>query len=245
MIRLVVFLAATLLFLVQPMVARQVLPALGGSAAVWTTCVAFFQLTLLAGYLYAHALTTGLPARAGALVHLVLVALAATTLPVGLARPEAAPLEGDPAPWLIGALAQGVGPCFLALAATTPLVQSWLARSTRPGARDPYYLFAASNLGSMAALVAYPLLLEPFLALPEQTQLWSRGYVALSAGLVAAAALTLRQLRDPAADPGGSAAREGEDSRPGRPPQASPESGRGRGRHLASVGCSSPSCRRA
>jgi spermidine synthase len=168
-IRLVVFLAALLLFLVQPMVARQVLPALGGSAAVWTTCVAFFQLTLLAGYLYAHALAAWIPPRAGAALH-------------------------DPTPWLLGALARGVGPCFLALAATTPLVQSWLARSTLPGARDPYFLFAASNLGSLAALVAYPILMEPWLTLPDQASTWSAGFLALAAGLVAAAAVTLRRL---------------------------------------------------
>lgn len=191
MIRPVVFLAALLLFLVQPMVARQVLPALGGSAAVWTTCVAFFQLTLLGGYLYAHALTTRLPPRAGAFLHLGVVALAATTLPVGLQG--APPPASDPAPWLLRGLARGVGPAFFALAATTPLVQSWLARSDRPGARDPYYLFAASNVGSMVALLLYPLLLEPLLELPTQARVWSAGYVVLGLGLAAAAATTLRR----------------------------------------------------
>lgn len=191
MIPAVVFLSAALLFLVQPMVARQVLPELGGSAAVWTTCVAFFQLTLLAGYAYAHLLVGRLPVRWGAAVHLGVAALAASTLPVGLAGAGEAPVDGSPVPWLLGALARGVGPAFLVLAATSPLVSAWLAASRRPGAADPYPLYAASNLGSALALVVYPLLLEPGLALAAQRASWSVGYLVLVLGLAAAAAQTL------------------------------------------------------
>jgi len=161
-----IFLSAFLLFQVQPLIAKMILPWFGGTAAVWTTCMLFFQLLLLAGYIYSHAyVSQRIPARRG--VHLVLLALAAATLPLA-AGTSWKPSGGENPTWLIlGLLATSVGLPYFVLSTTGPLVQAWRARS-HPGA-SPYRLFALSNLGSMLALLSYPLLVEPTLALRQQS----------------------------------------------------------------------------
>jgi SAM-dependent methyltransferase len=169
-----IFLSAFLLFQVQPLIAKVILPWFGGSAAVWTICMLFFQLLLLAGYVYSHAyVRLRIPARRQ--LHIALLAVAAATLP--LAASTAWEPEGgeDPTWRILGLLATSVGLPYFALSTTGPLVQAWYARSHEGAA--PYRLFALSNLGSMLALVSYPLAVEPLLALGRQAALWSAGFV--------------------------------------------------------------------
>src|SRR5216683_3905301 len=169
-----IFLSAFLLFQVQPLIAKIILPWFGGSAAVWTTCMLFFQLLLLAGYVYSHAyVRLRIPARRH--MHIALLAVAAAALP--LAAGTAWKPEGgeDPTWRILGLLATSVGLPYFVLSTTGPLVQAWYARSHEAAA--PYRLFALSNLGSMLALVSYPLAVEPLLALGTQAAVWSAGFV--------------------------------------------------------------------
>lgn len=199
MTRPIVFAGAWLLFLVQPLFARLVLPTLGASAQTWNTCMVFFQVTLLLGYAYAHLLVRRLRFWWTVPVHLGVVALGLAALPLGFDPGVGPPPEGSPVPWLLGVLTRQLGLPFFALAATNPLVQRWLAESTQEGAHDPYFLFAASNAGSLAALLAYPLLVEPLTTLRTQRHLWSAGYGLFVAALaVAAARLFRRRRRTPA-----------------------------------------------
>lgn len=181
-----VFTGAFLMFLVQPMVARMVLPFLGGTPAVWNTAMVFFQAALLAGYAYAHLLTRSLPFRVQVPVHLALMAAAAMVLPIVIGPDATPPAHGSPVSWMIGLMAATAGPPFLAVSATAPLLQRWFALG---GHANPYFLYSASNLGSILALLAYPFLVEPNLRLIEQGRLWAGGYLLLVA-LVAAAAWT-------------------------------------------------------
>jgi hypothetical protein len=183
---LTVLVSATLLFLVQPMFARMVLPLLGGSPAVWNTALVFYQLTLLAGYAYAHLLTGRLRPRVQAAIHVALV-LAAFAMPIAVPRGWVPPTEHSPIGWMLALLAVGVGLPFFVVSTTGPLIQRWFSASTHRTARDPYFLYAASNAGSMAGLLSYPLLIEPALTLPTQRALWTAGYGVL-AMLVAACA---------------------------------------------------------
>ncbi len=162
-----------LLFLVQPMVARMALPRLGGAPAVWNSAMLVYQLLLLAGYAYAHWLGRFQP-RFQAGIHLAVLTLSAFWLPIGLMAIQL-PADAEPAlwvPWLFGA---SIGPLFFAVSAQAPLMQRWFSVAT--GGRDPYALYAASNIGSFGGLVAYPLLVEPELALHGQSMLWSIGYL--------------------------------------------------------------------
>ncbi|MEM1166570.1 MAG: fused MFS/spermidine synthase [Planctomycetota bacterium] len=186
----VVFVSAVLLFAVQPMAAREILPLLGGSPAVWNTSMVFFQAALLGGYAYAHASIATLGIRRAAIVHVVLVGASLVFLPIGLADSAAPPASANPSLWVLLALAGMVGGPFFVLSATSSLTQRWLAHA-RPG-RDPYWLYAASNAGSMLALLSYPLLVEPALGLAGQERWWSIGYLAFAAMIVLAAALTAR-----------------------------------------------------
>lgn len=175
-----------LLFLVQPMVARMALPRLGGAPAVWNSAMLVYQALLLGGYAYAHWLGR-LAVRRQAMVHLGVLVVAMLWLPIGL-RTMTLPADAQPAiwvPWLLGA---SIGPLFFAISAQAPLLQRWFNISSDGG--DPYALYAASNVGSFGGLIAYPLLVEPFLAVQGQSRLWSAGYV-LVALLVAACALLL------------------------------------------------------
>ena len=182
------FLSALLLFAVQPMFTKMVLPRLGGAPTVWSVAMVFFQAALLGGYAYAHLLVRRLPLGLGALVHLGVLAVAAATLPIAIAQGFGTPPTAAIAPWLIALFAASIGLPFVALAASAPLLQGWFAASGHVQARNPYVLYAASNLGSFAALIAYPFVIEPFLTLREQAQLWSAGF-AMLALLVAVAAL--------------------------------------------------------
>lgn len=192
-----IFLGSALLFNVQPMMGRLLLPRFGGSAAVWTTCLVAFQLLLLGGYAYA-ALLSRLRPRAQATVHILLL-LAAAAWP-GLARSAVIP-DPDPLPPLLRILLTvltGAGPAYLLLASGSTLLQVWLARAN-PG-RNVYRLYAVSNAGSLIGLFAYPFLIEPFLPIPVQQTAW-RILFALYAALLAALALRLSLAPGAADDP--------------------------------------------
>lgn len=167
------FVGATLLFMVQPLAAKLVLPSFGGSATVWSTSSLFFQVLLLLGYLYAHLSTRRLGAYWQPRAHLLILALPLLALPVALPA-DATPAQGtSPALWLLVVLALMVGLPFLILSATGPLIQRWYSWSRGPRADDPYFLFAGSNMGSFVGLLSYPFVIEPSLTLTEQRWTWS------------------------------------------------------------------------
>lgn len=175
------FVSATLLFLVEPMMAKMILPLLGGSPSVWNTCIVFFQVMLLAGYAYAHASAAWLSLRHQLLLHMALVVVPVVALPLGVTEDWVPPTEDNPVVWLLLLLLVSVGLPFFILSASTPLLQKWFAGSGHPKAKDPYFLYAASNLGSMMALLSYPTVIEPLLPLKRehwisQCWLWTVGY---------------------------------------------------------------------
>jgi hypothetical protein len=215
-----IFLGAFLIFVLQPVAAKMVLPSLGGSPAVWNTCMVFFQGALLAGYAYAHWATRLLPARRLAVVHAALVLAPVLTLPVAL-RAGAPPVSGSPVAWLLAALALSVGLPFTVASTGAPLLQRWFASTGHPAARDPYFLYAASNAGSLLALLAYPGVLEPLTTLAQQRWLWSGGYVLMALLTVGCALAAFRH--GPGGAPGtagpqrdaGAPAKGASDARPG------------------------------
>jgi spermidine synthase len=175
------FLSALLLFLVQPMVGKMILPMLGGSPAVWNTCMVFFQAMLLAGYLYAHATTSWLGPRKQAVLHLVLLAVPFLVLPIAVNKALAPEGEANPVIGVLVLLVVTVGLPFFVVSASAPLLQKWFASTDHPAAQDPYFLYGASNLGSMLALVFYPWLIEPSLRLAQQSLWWEAAYGCLVA----------------------------------------------------------------
>jgi SAM-dependent methyltransferase len=180
-----IFLGAGLLFVVQPMVGKMILPLLGGTPAVWSTCMVFFQAALLVGYAYAHASTAWLGVRRQAILHVVVLALPLAVLPLGIDERLLRSATANPVLDVLILLAAAVGLPFVVVSASAPLLQKWFAHTGHPAARDPYFLYAASNLGSMLALLGYPFLIEPRLHLRtadwwSQTRLWSTGYQALA-----------------------------------------------------------------
>lgn len=180
------FLSAGLLFVVQPLAARIVLPAMGGSPAVWTTCMLYFQSVLLLGYLYAHLVGTRVRESRQALVHLGVLALAAVTLPSPTDPGD--PGDADPRWFVFRTLTLTVGPAFFALAASAPLLTRWYARVGDPA--RAYVLYAASNAGSLLGLLAYPLLIETTLARAGQATAWAAGFWALGVCFLALAWFT-------------------------------------------------------
>ncbi len=187
-----ILLGSFLLFLVQPMIARMALPRLGGAPAVWNSAMLVYQALLLGGYAYAHLLGR-VPVRRQAAIHLAVLAVAALWLPLGLMAMQL-PADAEPAiwvPWLLGA---SIGPLFFAISAQAPLLQRWFAAAS--GGRDPYALYAASNVGSFGGLIAYPLLVEPGLALNGQSWLWTIGYALVFAAVAACALLLPRRAQD-------------------------------------------------
>jgi hypothetical protein len=198
------FVSAMLLFLVQPMIAKMILPLLGGTPMVWNTCLVFFQATLVAGYLYAHGLSRWLGPRSQSVWHVGMLLLLFLTLPlllfplrllhgtspvpstgpVLILRDKVgiyswflqAPDLARPTPWLLMLLVTCVGLPFFVVSATAPLLQHWFAAIGQPDSKDPYFLYAASNCGSLLALLAYPLIVEPYLPLQHQAWAWEIGY---------------------------------------------------------------------
>ncbi len=173
---LTLFLSAALLFLIEPMIAKMILPRFGGTPAVWITCMVFFQAALLAGYGYAHLATKWLGLRRQAGLHVLWLLLPAVSLPIGVAAGWSPRGEEDPTWLLLGLLVVSIGLPFFVVATSAPLLQKWFAGTGHPAGRDPYFLYAASNLGSMLALLSYPVLVEPNLTLPIQGKIWAACY---------------------------------------------------------------------
>lgn len=186
--------SAFLLFWIEPLFAKMVLPMLGGSPAVWNTCLMYFQATLLAGYLYAHVTSRYMTSRRQAILHVALLALAVVALPVGIPRGWTPPATSNVIPWLTALLTVAVGAPFMLLAATAPLVQRWLTDSDHVTANNPYVLYAASNTGSLIGLLGFPILMEPNLRLSQQATLWSIAY-GIAILLAAACATTVWRQR--------------------------------------------------
>lgn len=178
-------LAAFLLFLMQPLFAKMALPALGGADSVWAVALLFFQSALLAGYGYAHLLIRWLPARRTGFVHLLVLGIALLFLPIAAPAGWGNPPPGDPYLWQLGMFTTAVGLPFVAVAASGPLLQAWLASSGHSSGQDPYFLYAASNLGSLLALLGYPFVFEPTLGLSALGRWWTVGFIALALTLAA------------------------------------------------------------
>ena len=174
-----IFLSAFLLFCSEPMVGKMMLPLLGGAAAVWITCLLFFQLMLLAGYLYAHVLESYANVRAQMLAHACLMMLAIIFLPMHFATGPDAAASSNPTLWLLGQLIKSVGIPFGVVSTTAPLLQNWLSKTGTTSGRDPYFLYAVSNAGSLLALLAYPFLIEPRLGVRLQSESWFAAYAVL------------------------------------------------------------------
>ena len=199
-----VFLSATLLFSVQPMVAKSLLPVFGGTSAVWTTCMLFYQTVLLLGYLYAHFVVARVSKSVQLFGHtalLVVAIVAGFVFETPAAPPEA---SSYPIPWLIGQLALVSGLPFFMISSAGPLVQSWFARTGHARAHDPYFLYAASNAGSLLGLMAYPLVVEPTLGIGDQRRIWLIGFAVFTALTVGAILMSRGGAREIDTDGGAS-----------------------------------------
>jgi hypothetical protein len=189
---LAIFVSALLLFSVQPLFTKMVLPRLGGSPAVWSVAMVFFQSLLLGGYAYAHFLMKLRNRVLPVALHLVLLVVALLTLPLSIAGGWGEPPTSGYAFWLLGLFAISIGLPFFALAANNPLLQAWFVRTGHPSGPDPYFLYASSNIGSFLALLSYPVLLEPMFTLRTQNLIWTGGYGLLIVLIAACGSLLLR-----------------------------------------------------
>jgi spermidine synthase len=173
------FSSALLMFVLQPLFGKLLLPLLGGTPAVWNSCMVFYQSVLFLGYLYAHLLGTRLNSKVQVTVHLVVIALSFLALPVGLPENLLPSTETNPTFWIFSTLALAIGLPFFILSTTAPLIQKWFAHVGHKDSEDPYFLYAASNTGSLVSLLSYPFLVEPNLGLTAQQSDWSIGFVFL------------------------------------------------------------------
>jgi hypothetical protein len=198
------FVTASLLFVVQPMIARLVLPHFGGAATVWSTTSLFFQLVLLAGYLYAHLGTNRMGIRTQAWVHAAVLAVPIAALPVALPSSPSPASDEDPALALLKVLALAIGLPFAVISTSGPLLQRWYSWTNGPRSHDPYFLYAASNVGSFVGLLAYPLAIEPLMSLDQQRLAWSIGFC-IAAALLLACAIAAAHCRHRTPRPSSSA----------------------------------------
>ena len=194
-----IFVSALLLFSVQPLFTKMVLPRLGGSPAVWSVAMVFFQSLLLGGYAYAHFLMQVRNRTVPVAAHLLLLACAMLTLPLSISSGWGDPPTSGYAPWLLGLFAVSIGLPFFALAANNPLLQAWFVRTGHPNGPDPYFLYASSNIGSFLALLSYPVLLEPMCTLRTQNLIWTGGYGLLILLIASCGVLLLRSPANAAA----------------------------------------------
>jgi hypothetical protein len=191
------FFSSFLLFVVEPMFGKMILPIFGGSSSVWLTALVFFQLMLLAGYFYVHATTAWLGLRKQAALHMVVLALPFAVLPVRVLTNGVGVVPEYPLASVTWTLLLSIGLPFFALAASAPLLQRWFAASG-PVERDPYFLYAASNLGSLGGLLLYPIVIEPLAGLHLQSRLWAISYGGLVLLVLACASMLWRSGRAPA-----------------------------------------------
>ena len=198
LLALTTLLSAFLLFSVQPLIAKQIVPWFGGTSAVWTLCLVFFQSLLTAGYAYSDWTTRRLRPRSQAALHLGLLALSLISLPI-VAADRWKPAGGEEPSWrILGLLGATIGLPYFLLSTTSPLVQAWFAR--RFPDRTAYRLFALSNLASLVALVSYPFSVEPWVRTRIQAYVWSAGYVGFAALCAAALVANLRSMNSDAPD---------------------------------------------
>ena len=186
------FISATLMFILQPLFGKLLLPLLGGSPAVWNTCMVFYQTVLFFGYLYAHILSSKCDPRRQVLIHAVVIVVSFIALPVALPEVTNPPTDTNPTFWLMGILFLAIGLPFFVVSTVSPLLQKWFADIGHHTSEDPYYLYAASNAGSMVALLSYPFLIEPTIGLVEQKSFWSIGYVLLGILIIGCAVVLWR-----------------------------------------------------
>jgi len=172
-------LSALLLFFVQPMFSKMALPYLGGASGVWNTAMVFFQTMLLLGYLYAHLLSKYFSLIWQIIIHACVVFASTVFLPIAIPEGVAVPQTGTPMFWLIGIFTVALGAPFFALSANAPLLQKWFSYTNHKAAGDPYFLYAASNLGSLLSLLSYPILVEPFFRVTTQSLTWAYGFSVL------------------------------------------------------------------
>lgn len=186
------FISAMLMFVLQPMFGKILLPFLGGSPAVWNTCMVFYQTILFLGYLYTHSLSSKFNHHRQIQIHTVVIAISLIALPIALPENIILPTDSNPALWLLWTLSLAIGLPFFIVSTTSPLLQKWFAGVGHHSSEDPYYLYAASNAGSMIALLSYPFLLEPNIGLFEQRSYWSLGYSLLCLLIIACAIIFWR-----------------------------------------------------
>ncbi len=178
---LTLFCSASLMFFLQPMFGKSLLPLLGGSASVWNTCMVFYQSILFLGYLYAHFISNQLGFRTHLLIHIGVLLLSLAFIPIGLSEEIQPPTHEEPGIWLLLTMSASIGLPFFILSTTSPLLQKWFSTIGHHTSHDPYYLSIASNSGSLLALMSYPFLLEPILGIADQQYVWSIGFIVLCA----------------------------------------------------------------
>jgi hypothetical protein len=177
---LTLFTSASLMFVLQPMFGKILLPLLGGSPSVWNTCMVFYQSMLFLGYLYAHYISTRHTEHRQIQIHAIIILISLIALPLALPENTSPPTESNPTFWLLGVLFLAIGLPFFVVSTTAPLLQKWFSKIGHHTSHDPYYLYTASNAGSLLALLSYPFLIEPNIGLENQKFLWSIGYVFLA-----------------------------------------------------------------
>jgi hypothetical protein len=192
---LTLFISAALLFWIQLLTSKMILPVLGGGASVWNTCMMFFQIALLLGYLYAHVVNRTRSGRFSIFLHPALLAIAALMLHLSMAGVPSPSPAANPIPWLLKTLLVMIGAPFVVLAGTAPLLQTLFVRTGARSSHDPYFLYAASNLGSLGALISYPTVIEPYLRVSDQSRFWVAGYGVLIIMCVACAAMVAARPR--------------------------------------------------
>ena len=190
------FLSALLMFVLQPMFGKILLPLLGGTPAVWNTCMVFYQTLLFLGYWYAHQLSTRLSTSRQIQLHTVLLIMSIMALPLGLPENIEPPTDHNPIGWIIVVLFRAIGVPFFVVSTTAPLLQKWFSRLGHQQSSDPYFLYAASNAGSLLALLSYPFLIEPNIGLSSQRMLWSMSYGLLCVMILGSAILLWRKLQN-------------------------------------------------
>ena len=176
---LTLFVSAVLLFWIEPMFAKMILPMLGSTPAVWNTCMLFYQAMLLLGYLYAHLTTTFMKVRTQAMLHIGVLLLPLLVIPISIPFGWEPTVNANPATWLLMLLSVSIGLPLFVISTTAPLMQKWFSNISHSSSNDPYFLYAASNSGSMIGLLSYPLLIEPNLRLKDQCAIWGIGYFIL------------------------------------------------------------------
>jgi hypothetical protein len=189
------FLSASLIFVLQPLFGKLMLPLLGGSPAVWSTCMVFYQMLLFVGYLYAHFLSTKLSHLRQIQVHGALILISLIALPVALPEVMSPPTDSNPTLWLVGVLFTSIGLPFLLISTTSPLLQKWFSHVGHHTSHDPYYLYAASNVGSLLALLSYTFIIEPNFGLAQQQASWTDGYIVLLVCIAACAEYFFRNYK--------------------------------------------------